>query len=222
MASAGSGLVAVPKGIFEPLFPRAAALAPPRPAALPAPDDRRADDAAARERAAREEGRAAGFREGLAQGTREAGEAAATRLAAAMADMQDAFARLRDAYRERLDEHARESERLIVALAERLAAPSSRDVIEALFRSHVLDVLRKGASTGGRLVLSPETLEILQGDGGGFCAMLGEHGVEVAARGGTDGLRTALEAPSGGAIVIDFDRLLLALRHAGTPATEAS
>ena len=114
MASAGSGLVAVQQGVFEPLFPRAAMPALPRPSALPpVPGDDPVAQSAARERAAREEGRAAGFREGVAQGAREAGEAAAARLAAALADVQEAFSRLRDAYRERLDEHARESERVM-------------------------------------------------------------------------------------------------------------
>jgi hypothetical protein len=215
MASAGSGLVAVQQGVFEPLFPRAAMPALPRPSALPPlPGDDPVAQSAARERAAREEGRAAGFREGVAQGAREAGEAAAARLAAALADMQEAFSRLRDAYRERLDEHARESERVIVALAERLAAPGARDAIEALFRSHVLEALRAGTRTGGRLVLSPRTLEILQGDGGGLSALLEAQGVEVVARGGTGELRSSLEAPSGGAIVVDYDRLLVALRGA--------
>jgi len=220
MASAGSGLVAVRQGVFEPLFPGTAVVSSSRPA-LPAPEDRRADEAAARERAAQEEGRAAGFREGVAHGAREAGAAAAERLATALADMQDAFARLRDAYRERLDEHARESERVIAALAERLAAPGGRDVIEALFRSHVLEALRGGAPSGGRLVLSPQTLEILQGDGGGLSALLEAQGVEVVARGATGQLRSTLEAPSGGAIVVDYDRLLAALRGAGEGATEA-
>lgn len=220
MASAGSGLVAVRQGVFEPLFPGTAVVPSSRPAALPAIEERRADEAAARERAAREEGRAAGFREGVAHGAREAGQAAAERLAAALADMQDAFARLRDAYRERLDEHARESERVIVALAERLAAPGGRDAIEALFRSHVLEALRGGAPSGGRLVLSPQTLEILQGDGGGLSACLEAQGVEVVARGGTGPLRSTLEAPSGGAIVVDYDRLLVALRSAAGSATE--
>lgn len=218
MASAGSGLLAVRQGVFEPLFPGTTALSLPRPQAVPATEDRRADEAAARERAAREEGRAAGFREGLAQGAREAGEAASARIAAAVADLQDAFDRLREAYRERLDEHARESERVIVALVERLAAPASRDVLEALFRAHVLDALRGGARTGARLVLSPETLEILQGEGAGLRALLDEQGVEVVARSGAGALRSSLETGSGGAIVVDFDRLLSALRCVrGTP-----
>ena len=69
MASAGSGLVAVQQGVFEPLFPRAAMPALPRPSALPPlPGDDPVAQSAARERAAREEGRAAGFREGVAQG----------------------------------------------------------------------------------------------------------------------------------------------------------
>ena len=220
MASAGSGLVAVRQGVFEPLFPGTAVVPSSRPAGLPAIEERRADEAAARERAAREEGRAAGFREGAAHGAREAGEVAAARLSAALADMQEAFSRLRDAYRERLDEHARESERVIVALVERLAAPGGRDAIEALFRSHVLEALRRGTRTGGRLVLSPQTLEILQGDGGGLSALLEAQGVEVVARGAAGELRSSLEASSGGAIVIDYDRLLVALRSAAGGATE--
>lgn len=213
MASVGSTLRQIQQGAFEPLFPRAQPPALPRPIQAMSLQNLQADDdMARRERVAREEGRAAGFSEGLAQGAREARAAMSVRLDAALAEMERAVSDLGAAYRTRLDTQAAESERVILALAERLAAPGARAAIEALFRRYVLDALEAGARTGGRIVLSPETLEILQGDRPNFGDVLDAQGVEIVSRADAGALRCDYETGTGAAIIVDFDALLAALK----------
>ena len=213
MATVGSTLRQIQQDAFEPLFPKAQPAALPRPVqSLALKELQVVDDVAPRERAAREEGRAAGFREGLAQGARAARAAMSARLDAALAEMEGAVSELGAAYRARLDVQAAESERVILALAERLAAPGARAAIEALFRRYVLDALEAGARTGGRLVLSAETLEILQGDRPDFGNVLEARGVEIVSRADASALRCDYETGTGAAIVVDFDALLAALK----------
>ena len=213
MAIVASTLRHIQQGAFEPLFPRAQPPALPRPAQVLAVQDfQPTDDATRRERAAREEGRAAGFRDGLAQGAREARDAMSARLDAALAEMEGAVSDLGAAYQERLSVQAAESERVILALAERLASPGARAAVETLFRRYVLDALDMGARAGGRLVLSAQTLEILQGERPGLGDALGAHGVEIVSRGDGGTLRCDYETATGAAITVDFEALLAALK----------
>jgi hypothetical protein len=69
-----------------------------------------------------------------------------------------------------------------------------------------------GARAGGRLVLSAQTLEILQGERPGLGDALGAHGVEIVSRGDGGTLRCDYETATGAAITVDFEALLAALK----------
>ena len=214
MASAGPNVRHNAAVAFEPLFPRAVRAHAPKPAAIPLRSDPvPPDEGSIRERQAHEEGWAEGFRAGREQAADTARTDLEARIAATATELSEAIARLRDDYQSRIDAVAAESERVVLALVDKLAAPNSRPTIETLFRRYVLDTLGTGPKLGGQLLLSPETLEILQGAEPGLSSMTRENGIEIVPE-GTTIFRYEQESVSGTRIIIDFDGLLAALRAA--------